>query len=31
MKIILTENVKGLGKAGDLAEAKTGYAHNYLF
>lgn len=30
MKIILLKEVKGLGEAGDLVEAKTGYARNYL-
>lgn len=30
MKIILLKNVKGLGKEGDLVEAKTGHARNYL-
>lgn len=31
MKIILLEDVKGLGKAGDLINAKDGYARNFLF
>ena len=30
MKIILLEDVKGMGKAGDLVNAKTGYARNFL-
>jgi large subunit ribosomal protein L9 len=30
MNIILTENVDGLGKIGDLVEVKPGYARNYL-
>lgn len=30
MKLILTEDVKGLGKKGDLINAKDGYARNYL-
>ncbi len=30
MKVILLKDVKGLGEAGDLVEAKTGYARNFL-
>lgn len=30
MKIILKEDVKDLGKAGDLVNAKSGYARNFL-
>ncbi len=30
MNIILTENVEGLGKIGDLVKVKPGYARNYL-
>lgn len=30
MKVILKENVKSLGKAGDIVEASNGYARNYL-
>ena len=30
MKVILIEDVKGLGKEGDLVNAKTGYARNFL-
>ena len=30
MKVILRENVKGKGIAGDIIDVKTGYARNYL-
>ncbi len=30
MKVILQKEVKGLGKAGDVANASDGYARNYL-
>lgn len=30
MKVILMKDIKGLGKAGDLVKAKTGYARNFL-
>ena len=30
MKVILLQNVKGLGKAGDMVEAAEGYARNFL-
>ena len=31
MKIILTSNIKKLGKVGDLVHVKNGFARNYLF
>ena len=31
MKVILTSNIKKLGKAGDLILVKDGFARNYLF
>lgn len=30
MKVILTENIKGLGQIGDALEVKHGYARNFL-
>ena len=30
MKVILLKDVKGMGKAGDLVNAKDGYSRNYL-
>ena len=30
MKVILIKDVKGLGKAGDVAKASDGYARNFL-
>ena len=31
MKVILTTNIKKLGKIGDLVSVKDGFARNYLF
>jgi large subunit ribosomal protein L9 len=31
MKVILTANIKKLGKVGDLVNVKDGFARNYLF
>ncbi len=31
MKAILKEDIKGLGKCGDVVEVKDGYGRNYLF
>jgi large subunit ribosomal protein L9 len=31
MKIILTQNVNNLGRAGDIKEVSDGYARNFLF
>ena len=31
MKVILTTNIKKLGKIGELVKVKNGYARNYLF
>lgn len=31
MKVILKQDVKGLGKKGDVVNASDGYARNYLF
>lgn len=30
MKVLLIENVQGLGKAGDICEVKDGYGQNFL-
>ena len=30
MRVILTENIKGLGQTGETAEVKSGYARNFL-
>jgi large subunit ribosomal protein L9 len=30
MRVLLTQNVESLGRAGDIKEVATGYAHNYL-
>ncbi len=31
MQVLLTKNVEGLGRAGDIKEVAGGYAHNFLF
>ena len=31
MKVILTSNIKKIGKIGDLVSVKDGYARNFLF
>lgn len=31
MKVVLMDDVKGLGNAGELVEVKRGYANNFLF
>ena len=31
MKVILTKDVKGLGKKGEMVNAADGYARNFLF
>ncbi|HEY8498602.1 MAG TPA: bL9 family ribosomal protein, partial [Limnochordales bacterium] len=30
MRVVLTQDVKGLGRAGDLVEVADGYGRNYL-
>ena len=31
MKVILLENIKGVGKQNEIINANDGYARNYLF
>ena len=31
MKVVLTKDIKGTGKAGELHEVSDGYARNFLF
>jgi large subunit ribosomal protein L9 len=31
MQVLLTKNVEGLGRSGDIKEVAAGYAHNFLF
>lgn len=31
MKVVLKQDVKGLGKKGELVNASDGYARNFLF
>ena len=31
MKVVLTQDVKGLGKKGELVSTSDGYARNFLF